>query len=232
MGLGGCVWKSAFGAADGTQKVPLTSSGELTTPPKARRRQRGGGRQVPSASDGTPTLGLQVSTLLRPSNSNQTHSTGLPGCPARRWQIWECLMVTGANSCNKPPQVCVYTLKVLFLSRNSDRLLGGQRTHPRRGPGLGPRILAGAVFSPGSPGVGCGGKAGTLRGVGDGFPVGKQNWMSWQKPQARTGRGGSMGFSRPGRGMGTAQRGEDSSEGGGHPAPASPAGHSQHWLLG
>lgn len=66
-------------------------------------------------------------------------------------------------------------------------------------------------FFTSSPGVGGGGKAGTLRGVRDGFPVGKQNWMSWQEPQGRTGHCSSTGFSRPGRGMGTAQRGEDTS---------------------
>ena len=43
-------------------------------------------------------------------------------------------MVTGANSCNKPPRVCVYTLKVLFLSRNPDRLtLGGSEDTPQEG---------------------------------------------------------------------------------------------------
>ena len=62
-----------------------------------RQEERGGGGQAPSASDGTPALGHQVSTILRPLNSNRTHSTSLPGCPARRWQIRERLMVMGGE---------------------------------------------------------------------------------------------------------------------------------------
>ena len=129
---------------------------------------------MPSASDGTPTLGLQVSTLLRPSNSNQTHSTSLPGCPAHRRQIWECLMVTRANSCNKPPQVCVYTLKVLFLSRNSDRLtLGGSEDTPQEGAWPGPQDISWGSFFTRQPGGGLWGQGRDPEGSGGRLPCGE-----------------------------------------------------------